>query len=57
MATRISMLKFRNIDMTRAGLSGQEEQELRLPARERGREQKIEKEETAATIKAPQSFQ
>jgi hypothetical protein len=56
MATRISMLKCRNIDMTRAGLSGQEEQELRVRAREPGRELKIGKEETVVTIESQQSF-
>ena len=46
MATRISMLKFRNIDMTRVEGSGQAGLELRRRARELGRELRLEKEGT-----------
>ena len=42
--------------MTRAGPSGQEEQELRLRARELGRELKIGKEETVVTIEPQHPF-
>ena len=48
MATRASTLRFKNIDMTQVGDSDREEPELRLQARELGRELRLEKEETAA---------
>ena len=51
MVIRVSTLKFKNFDKMRVWDSGQEELELRLQARERGREPRIEKAETAAITK------
>ena len=48
--TRVSTLKFKNIDKAQAKDLGQEGLELKLPAREHGRELRLEKEETAAII-------
>ena len=56
MVTRASTLRFRNIDMTQAADSGQEEQESKLQARELGRELRLEKEETAVIIEPYSSW-
>ena len=50
MVTRVSTHKFKNIDKTQAGDSDQEGLELKLPVSELGRELRLAKEETAATI-------
>ena len=48
MVTRVSTVKFRNIDVTLEDHSDWEGQESRLQAREHGREPRLEKAETAA---------
>jgi hypothetical protein len=47
MAIKASTLKSKNIAMTQVEVSGRDELELRLQAREPGRGLRIEKEETA----------
>ena len=50
MVTRASILKFRSIDMTWAEDSDQAELELKLQAKEHGREPRLEKDGTADII-------